>query len=389
MIAKSMHDAVKGELTACALLSRQNPTFLIEKLMGWSRQTADSLSTAKKFITSFGSLRIEKEARLTFAEMKRTATQILTSNCLETCLDCLERGKDNDDLVFTILSFSLELVNEIAPSTLRRDACIEPLRQIFRAIGRASMTAFVGFMQAKIEVISKSVGYELFIRSLFLVELSIYPSEDLDTSLNLVEILASYYSDSTGFGIREAYAQSLSRMLRPLVQHVSAEVNMPKWDKIFCKILLSRVTVLCEKQKYRQITLDLAVTVLCLCTKELFLEKWFGLCEAIAIMIKVYPFFKSLDNVTVGWLPPRVFHCFNPKITMGLLQSLLGSICYQNVENIKDPLNLFPSSIAKACCIISAVSKDMLRFRNHLVPHSTIKLAKGHHSASVRWLGEL
>lgn len=264
---------------------------LVQRVLDWSWRSAEPLCVGKKFIPSLGSLRAERgEGRLTFAEGKRTAIAILTLKCLGTCLECLDRARPEgggEELVFVIMSYGLGIIGDIAPSQLRRDACLEALQIVFRAVGRFAMATFVEFVQAKIEAVSKSPGYELFVRCLLFVELSIYPTEELEVSLNLVEILASYYGDAAGLGLREAYAQTLSCMLRPLVQPVSAEVNIPKWDRVFCKILLPRVMSLCEKQKYRLITLELAVTVLCLCSKDTFLEKWSGLCEAIATMVKV------------------------------------------------------------------------------------------------------
>ena len=115
-------------------------------------------------------------------------------------------------------------------------------------------------------------------------------------SLPKISTLSCYYTEAKGLELREAFANTLCSMIVPWIDLATAEVNLPKWERIFSNMLLPRVIESCEKQKYRAVTLELAVTVLCLCNKKLFLEKWVGLAEAIATLLKVWTKLQIFDS---------------------------------------------------------------------------------------------
>lgn len=186
-----------------------------------------------------------------------------------------------------ITKFADSIITEIHSQLLRKPAYIEPLKRLFQQVGRVNFEGLFEHVNSNIKEASKSNKFALFIISLSKVPLKIYPSEELEITLNFLEILASYYMDCKGLELREAFVNSLCPILLPLIEIVSAEVNIPKWDKVFCKLLLKRTFTLCEKQKYRMVTLNLAVIVLCLCNKDLFHEKWLGLCEIICSLVRV------------------------------------------------------------------------------------------------------
>jgi hypothetical protein len=212
--------------------------------------------------------------------------QIIAIQSFALAFKSAERSTIERELFCQLVGWVDETIGEIHSQKLRRPAYIDPLKNLFSAMAHHDFEALLDYVTRSISTIAKSPRCELFIQSLGKINLSIYPSEELDLSLNFVETIASYYADSKGFELREAYSECLTSMLLPLVEVVSAEVNIPKWEKVFGKILLPRVFTLCEKQKYREITVDLAGVVLCLCTREIFMEKWLGLSEAIAILIK-------------------------------------------------------------------------------------------------------
>lgn len=244
----------------------------------------------RKFSSSFGSIKTDKTSQqpLSFAEMKRTAVHVFTINGISLAISCLgDALKDQGALTHRILTFLGRLMAEASQAPpQRKQAYMVPFQRLMNVLAEHQFDRLLEFLNSNIAEISGSSRFELFVKSLESVKLCLYPATELDTSLNFLETLASYYVEAKGVELREAFANTLCAMLVPLIDLVTAEVNLPKWEKIFSKILLSRVIMLCEKPKYRAVTLELAVVVLCLCNKEIFLERWLGLAEAIASLLK-------------------------------------------------------------------------------------------------------
>lgn len=293
---------LEGQLAPCALLSRPTPFVLIDAIINWNKQTTDKFVLRRKFSSSFGSLRQERETVMSYEEMKRTASNYFTISALRLILSHYKGAtEESREIVIRSLEIACLVINEVHNLSNRRSACEEILKTLFKSISEYAFDALLSFTSLKIGDLSKLPSFDLFIRSFAEVKLTIYPAEELDSTLNLVEILASYYTDAKQAETREAFGFSLAEMLRPIIEVVSAEVNLPKWDKVFAKILFSRVSALCEKQKYRAMTVRLAVIVVCLCKKSIFEEKWLGLAEAIAILIRVMLVVMSDSCLHLGW----------------------------------------------------------------------------------------
>lgn len=280
---------LQGPIVPLAILYRKDPLQLLVRILDWCSTRSDEYIVRRKFGSSFGSIRTDKETSLTFAEMKRTAVQVITLNTLQRCLSVFEKlgGAEERRIMIRIASHALDVISEVHSSNLRRPAYQVPLQLLFRAIGQSCFEVLVEFLNLTIRDVAKSSKLDLYISSFAQVQLCLYPNEELEQTLFFVETLASYYVDAKGFENRLSFSKTLKNLFLPLIEPISAEVNLPKWDKVFSKILLRRVFSLCEKQKYRLVTLELAVLVLCLSSREIFYEKWFGLVEAIALMIKV------------------------------------------------------------------------------------------------------
>lgn len=230
--------------------------------------------------------------------MKRTAVHIFTINGIALSISCVGNTiKDQPLVIQKILTFLGRLMSEAAQAPpLRKEAYIRPLQQATSTIAEHHFAVLLEFLNLNIASIAGSQQYELFIRSMELITLRLYPSEELDASLNFLETLSCYYTEAKGLELREAFANTLCSMIVPWIDLATAEVNLPKWERIFSNMLLPRVIESCEKQKYRAVTLELAVTVLCLCNKKLFLEKWVGLAEAIATLLKVWTKLQIFDS---------------------------------------------------------------------------------------------
>jgi hypothetical protein len=64
---------LESELLACSLLGRGTPCVLLERLLNWAVITCEEHLVRRKFSSSFGSLRTDKDGTLTFPEMKRVS----------------------------------------------------------------------------------------------------------------------------------------------------------------------------------------------------------------------------------------------------------------------------------------------------------------------------
>ena len=190
-------------------------------------------------------------------------------------------------LFLRVFKWCVVIIEEIHAFPLRRSAFMIPLKSIMSALAKIDMQGFVAHTSCNMRNMNKLPSFEMFIRSLEFVELPIYPSQKLENTLTFLETMASYYDDVKGFSLREAFAITLHSMLSSIVPKVSAEVYIPRWNKIFVKMLLRRTFRICEKQKHRASTLRLAVIVLCLCDKKTFQEKWDGLADAISSLVRV------------------------------------------------------------------------------------------------------
>lgn len=208
---------------------------------------------------------------------------VVSNLILEMAYDGLGRERSRELLVY-----SESLISEHYSNEKGCDFLIEPIRNLINSISRFDLELLLDFVRERLKIISNTAYYDAFISCLSTIQLGLFPADILEHSLNLVEILADYYCEAHGFALRAAFADCLAKVLEPLVEPVTAEVNLPKWKKVFSKILLKQIFYLCEKPKYRAATIYLASIVLCLCTREIFTEKWLGLCEAISIFIRVY-----------------------------------------------------------------------------------------------------
>ncbi len=191
------------------------------------------------------------------------------------------------DVLNRIVALVLVVIAEVhrSPPPCRR-VVMGPLAEAMAQVAAVNFGLFAEIIQQSIQSVSLTPSYDLFVEALQNVSLSIYPAECLDDTLAYLECLASYYDDAKGSRILEAYAITLQCSLAPLIPIVSAEVNMPKWEKVFGKLLLNRVSKLIEKAKTRPKSLQVAATIVSLCNRGVFYAKWLGIAEALLTLIR-------------------------------------------------------------------------------------------------------
>lgn len=193
----------------------------------------------------------------------------------------------DDRMPMEALKYIEMVMNEVYCLGLRRPCYVEPIRGLLGQLSLMNFNFLLNYIHGFLRLSGKAPFLDFFIECLAQVRLAIYPAERLDMTLTLLEILVAHYLEAKGQALRDAYGHTLYSMLTPLIEPVSAEVNLPKWEKIFVKMLLKRTFNLCEKQKYRPAAIKLASSALCLCDKVTFQQKWHGLADAISTFIRV------------------------------------------------------------------------------------------------------
>ncbi|KAL7422234.1 Cell morphogenesis protein PAG1 [Cryptotrichosporon argae] len=121
---------------------------------------------------------------------------------------------------------------------------------------------------------------EHFLRGMRHLKLKVYPEDELEMSAEFVQVLASFFANAHGQALKNAYAETLTHLLHPVVETATAEVNHPIWSKANA-IILQRAMAMASKPRYWTIAFPLVVVSLAVSPREVFMEHFPGLADSL------------------------------------------------------------------------------------------------------------
>jgi len=240
--------ADESKIEALALLHRKNPEQLSNNIFTWRKNRMNELGNGssedlKKFVIN------------------------------RVCLRCF----------VTIFSAKLELQNVdsffgFITDCLNDTKMIASISELIQYFPCSKVTSFIKGVYSTCE------KPELLIKSLRSIKLQVYPEDRFNETLHFLEELDQRFQESHGQELKESFCTTLCSLLDPLVQIVSAEINVPKWQRIFSRLFL-RAMEMVERQ--RHFAIPLACVLLCLYSEDLFKERWNVLVELLFSRVKV------------------------------------------------------------------------------------------------------
>lgn len=150
---------------------------------------------------------------------------------------------------------------------------------------------------------SKDENAGLLLESMQYLQIQMYPEENLEESAFFLESLAKFYAQiPASTPLKAQFATALSRMLEPLAESITVEVNQPVWaasiERLF-KTSLERPnsTLFAQAQPPPLLSANfhLSVMSLCLSPRIVFAEHWLELLESCLQKNKT----KVLKNIRV------------------------------------------------------------------------------------------
>ncbi|KAL1411204.1 Cell morphogenesis protein PAG1 [Vanrija albida] len=126
--------------------------------------------------------------------------------------------------------------------------------------------------ESKIEHILKGVSH---------LKLKVYPEDELEMAAEFLQTLSTFFANAHGSQLKSAYADTLTRLLHPVIETATAEVNHPVWAKAIA-VVLQRAIAMASKPRYWPIAFPLVVVALCVSPREVFMEHWQGCIDNIA-----------------------------------------------------------------------------------------------------------
>ena len=125
----------------------------------------------------------------------------------------------------------------------------------------------------------------LLIHGMRYLKLKNYPLEYFEESADFLQSIAKFFTRSKSHSIRVAYAQVLSKILLPVAESVTAEVNHPTWSEAMLTIYKACGSIDVNDKNWMT-NLTLATSVLCVSPSELFLNNWYGIVESCIKQLK-------------------------------------------------------------------------------------------------------
>ena len=137
---------------------------------------------------------------------------------------------------------------------------------------------------ADLEKIPKQLSPEiepdvhLLILGMRYIKLNNYPLEKFEEAAEFMRSIAKFFSKTTNFSVKLAYAEVISQLLLPMTGSLTAEVNHPTWVETMT-LLLILANKLQSDNKFWASGFKLTVSVLCASPPELFTKHWISLIE--------------------------------------------------------------------------------------------------------------
>jgi hypothetical protein len=158
--------------------------------------------------------------------------------------------------------------------------------------------------------------YEMLLRGLRHIEIKVYPPEKFEEGAEFLELLCRSFENAHGFGLKTAFAETLTHLLHPIgkvhilafsdpypradvtTQTAQAEVNHPLWAKAI-EVIYTKAKDMVSKPRYWTVAYPLVVTSLCVGPQDFFLKHWLSCFDAGFGKLKV----RSKMTIVSHFLP--------------------------------------------------------------------------------------
>ncbi|ORY78129.1 cell morphogenesis N-terminal-domain-containing protein [Protomyces lactucae-debilis] len=223
---------------------------------------------------------LDRKSLVSIFILCRSLIEIVKQINAESLVD--EVGEKLEEIVFNQLKNAEPSAIQASPLRLANWNLFAELLGCLSSIRFASVSdRFIADLEKNARgVLSKDreARVEMIIHGMKHLHISIYPSQKLEDSSEFLLSLARFFCDAHGFPVKQAYADIFHRMLLPVADVTTAEVNYPTWVETL-QLLYPRAAKMLEKKHYWNAAFPLTSTLLCVSPREVFLERWFSLLE--------------------------------------------------------------------------------------------------------------
>ncbi len=126
---------------------------------------------------------------------------------------------------------------------------------------------------------------ELTIMGMRQLRVKVYPEDAWDRSCDFMQSLSRFFVDSHGQRTKQAYCQTLERLLLPIAAQASSELNVPKWKEIL-NIINPRLSQMLTKPRYWLDVFPLSAIVLCASPTDVFSAQWLSILTPLQPKLK-------------------------------------------------------------------------------------------------------
>ncbi|KAI5953161.1 TAO3 [Candida jiufengensis] len=123
----------------------------------------------------------------------------------------------------------------------------------------------------------------LLISGMQYLKLNHYPPELFEDSKEFIQILAKFFERTTNESIIYAYCDSISNLILPLANNLTAEANDPGWNEGIEKIYNKAISIQYPGWAH---LLNVITATLSVSRKELFSSVWYDIIEANSFKLK-------------------------------------------------------------------------------------------------------
>ena len=252
-----------------------------------------SNTTQADYIRDQASILTDRKSLLSIFILCRTLIEIIKQLSADSLTD--EVGEKLEEIVFNQLknadyeslhSSSLRKANWELFSELL--GCLSSIR--FASVSDKFIADLEKFGHGSLTK-DREPRVEMVIHGMRHLRIKTFPVLALEESAEFLSSLARFFLDAHGFRVKQAYALVLHEMVLPLAgvsiqiwlyklmrQTATAEFNFPTWSQMV-RMVFPRALKLLEKARYWNVAFQLAITILTVAPRDLFVDRWYSFLE--------------------------------------------------------------------------------------------------------------